>query len=192
MGTGIGSVSLFSVAMYYVSEQKVVAVFKSANAASMYVFGKAGYVTGESVSAKRVHKTNPYEMAITFRVAQPEHLEKLGRGDFVILDKRFIRKDSERSMRPKLLSGSEYNPAKGHHFNTEVDVAILKRMAAAGYTVDEIAEHMNMKKSSIAYFIKKHEIPVLLGFGINSSVEELKDYISLLQVRLNRLEKEQI
>lgn len=189
MGTDITSVSLFSVVMYYVSEQKIVAVFKSPNAASMYVFGKAGYVTGGSVSARRVHSRNLYDMAITFRVAQPEHLERLSKEDFVILDKRFSLKDSERRMGRKILSGTE-QPIFNGNKNTEVDIGILTSLAGMGYTTDEIAEKMMVRKSSIAYFITKHKIPVLLGFGINNSVEELKSYISLLQVRLNRIKND--
>lgn len=191
MGTDITSVSLFSVVMYYVSEQKIVAIFKSGNIASKYVFGKPGYVTGHSVAKRSVNKSNPYDKAITFRVAGKEHTEQLGKDDFLILDKRFSLKDSERRMGVKILSGTEQPIFKGLR-STEIDIERLAKLAGAGYTTDEIAAQMNMRKSSIAYFITKHKIPVLLGFGINNSVEELKSYISLLQVRLNRLGNTQI
>lgn len=96
------------VAMYDVEDKKLVALFRSVNAAERHVFNRGnkslynGYITKKA----KCHK-NRFGRTICFRAANTEQVKQLGDEVCIILDERYAEKGA-RSLVSKFHTNSHY------------------------------------------------------------------------------------
>ena len=188
----------YPVVMYDVEDKKAVGVFSCCRQAGIYVWGIQGAskVVTRTILAKQKYQANknPYNRVITFRSANPEYSVLLEGKEYVILDNRFLINNSERKNRRKekekkhvsIKDPKQYTSSKR---NVERDKKIVQ-MAREGYTLDEIAQDIDVTKTTVMGVLSKEGVLHVHGNYSSLSVEELQKRVDIMNVRINRLKKE--
>lgn len=174
----IDALNDYPVCMYNCDQQKLVAVFKSKQVASKYVFGKGAYISGNTIRDKKKFqpKTNKWLATLTFRTATVDQRELIPKGEyFFIVDPVFISEYTE--VKTKTLDA-----CRGEELNQKFKEQALA-LLTDGYCQEEIASQLHASARKVRY-VCDGKIQITKTIAV-LSLPELEKLMKMMQNRIN-------
>lgn len=176
--TPIDVINDYPVCMYDCDQQKLVAIFKSKQVASKYVFDKPGYISSVTLRDKKKYKpiSNRWLRTLTFRTATEEHRKLIPQGEyFFIADSLFNLEYTHSKIR-------NLEESREEELNREFEEQALA-LLENGYCQEEIADLLQVGRQKVQY-VCGGKIKITKAISL-LSIPEIEKLINILQNRIN-------